>query len=98
MIVEHAILNVKSGQQVEFESSFAKAKQIISRMKGFNWLKLYRYHDESDQYLLLVEWQSVEDHTEGFRKSPQYQQWSSLLHSYYEPFPEVKYYDLIQSC
>jgi len=32
----------------------------------------------------------LEDHTEGFRGSRQYQEWRRLLHSFFEPFPVVE--------
>jgi heme-degrading monooxygenase HmoA len=47
--------------------------------------------------LLLVQWDSLEDHTVGFRGSPQYQQWRELLHRFYEPFPLVEHYELVNS-
>jgi heme-degrading monooxygenase HmoA len=40
----------------------------------------------------LVEWDSTEDHTEGFRKSAEYQRWKDLLHRFYEPFPVVEHF------
>ena len=43
-------------------------------------------------YLLLVEWESIEAHTEGFRGSEEYEQWRSLLHHFYEPFPVVEHF------
>lgn len=47
---------------------------------------------DPDRYLLLVWWTSVESHTEGFRRSPDYQRWRELLHSFYDPFPTVEHY------
>jgi heme-degrading monooxygenase HmoA len=44
--------------------------------------------------LLLVQWGSLEDHTEGFRKSVDYQEWKRLLHHFYDPFPVVEHYRL----
>jgi heme-degrading monooxygenase HmoA len=45
------------------------------------------------QYILLVEWVSIEAHEVGFRQSAQYLQWKSLLHDYYDPFPQVLHYE-----
>ena len=44
------------------------------------------------RYLLLVRWETLEAHTEGFRGSPEYQRWRALLHHFYEPFPTVEHY------
>ncbi len=40
----------------------------------------------------MVFWDRIENHTEGFRKSPEYQQWKTLLHPFYDPMPVVEYY------
>ena len=45
-----------------------------------------------NRYLLLVYWQTLEDHTVGFRRSPEYQTWKKLLHHFYDPFPTVEHY------
>ena len=43
----------------------------------------------------LPNWRSLEDHTVGFRKSDEYQEWRRLLHDFYEPFPEVEHYTCV---
>lgn len=43
--------------------------------------------------MLLVRWQTLEDHTEGFRKSPAYAEWKKRLHHFYDPFPTVEHYE-----
>lgn len=93
MILEQAVLPVKPGQEPEFEAAFEQAKAIISTMPGFRSLTLSRCIERPETYLLLVEWERLEDHTEGFRGSAEYQQWRSLLHHFYEPFPTVEHFD-----
>jgi len=44
------------------------------------------------QFLLLVDWDRLEDHTGGFRLSPEYSEWKALLHSFYDPFPDVQHF------
>ena len=95
VILEHALLQVKSGRSAEFEDAFSRAKQIISSMAGFRRMSLSRCLERPDTYLLLVEWERLEDHVEGFRRSPQYEQWRSLLHDFYDPFPTVEHYEQV---
>ncbi|AQA25907.1 antibiotic biosynthesis monooxygenase family protein [Rhodococcus sp. MTM3W5.2] len=95
MILEHALLQVKSGRSAEFETAFGRAEQIISSMVGFRRLSLSHCLERPGTYLLLVEWDTLADHVEGFRKSPQYAQWSSLLHDFYDPFPTVEHYEQV---
>jgi heme-degrading monooxygenase HmoA len=92
MILELAMLNVRSGHGTAFEAAFAQAKLLIASMPGFVSLDLQKNMKAQDRYVLLVRWRHLEDHTEGFRKSPEYLEWSRLLHHFYEPFPTVEYY------
>jgi heme-degrading monooxygenase HmoA len=97
MILEHALLDVVPGQEVMFETAFAEAKAIISSMKGFVSLRLERCIESPARYLLLVEWETLEDHTEGFRGSPEYERWRELLHHFYDPFPTVEHHETVTS-
>jgi heme-degrading monooxygenase HmoA len=97
MILEHAVLDVIPGQEPEFEESFGRAKAIIASMPGFQSLRLTRCVEHPNRYLLLVEWDRLEDHTDGFRRSPEYEQWRALLHRFYDPFPTVEHYQLVKN-
>jgi heme-degrading monooxygenase HmoA len=95
MILEHALLDVVPSRESEFEEVFGGAKQIISSMPGFRSLRLSRSIEQPNRYLLLVEWDRLEDHIEGFRGSPEYQEWRALLHHFYDPFPTVQHYESV---
>ena len=97
MITELAILFVKDGEQDNFQLDFAKAGQFISSIKGYLGHSLQKCLEHSNKYVLLVNWETIEDHTIGFRQSAVYQQWKSLLHHYYDPFPVVEHYEMIIS-
>ncbi len=92
MIVEHAILPVRAGAEEDFEAAFSRARSLIGVQPGFRSLSLSRSVESPRLYLLLVEWDSVEAHTDGFRKSPEYEQWRALLHHFYDPFPAVEHF------
>ena len=95
MILEVAILTVKSGKERQFEADFATAGQFISSIKGYVKHSLRKCLEQNNKYILLVDWENLEDHTIGFRQSAQYLEWKKLLHNYYAPFPIVEHYELI---
>ena len=95
MILEAASLNVKAGQNDAFEDAFREAQAIIASMPGYRGHELQRCLERKGQYLLLVRWDSVAHHEEGFRKSPQYARWRELLHHFYDPFPTVLHYERV---
>ena len=95
MILEVATLDVKPGMESEFEKVFAQAQNIIKSMRGYISHELRHCIEQESRYLLLVSWETLEDHTEGFRESDEYQQWRELLHHFYDPFPTVEHYTLV---
>jgi len=93
MVLEMAVLQVKAQLGDGFLAAFGQAQGLLEGMPGYRGHQLQRCLEKRDQFLLLVAWDKVEDHTEGFRRSPEYQKWKALLHPYYEPFPEVRHYE-----
>lgn len=97
MITEHVVLPVRPGQEDAFEAAFLHAKTIILGADGCESLTLSRCVERHSTYLLLVQWQSLEDHMIGFRESAAYQEWRSLLHHFYDPAPVVEHYQQVQA-
>jgi heme-degrading monooxygenase HmoA len=93
VILEAAILNVRAGREDEFEVAMSRARPLIAATPGFGGLHVHRCIETPNRYLLLVEWQTLEDHTVGFRQSERYRQWRDLLHHFYDPFPAVEHYE-----
>lgn len=91
-VTEKAVLHVRAGLEEEFEAAFDKAQWIVLSMPGCREVTLSRGVEHQGQYLLLIRWDSVEDHEVGFRQSPEYLEWKALLHHFYEPFPTVEHY------
>jgi heme-degrading monooxygenase HmoA len=92
MILEVAVLDVRAGESADFERAFDEAQRIIASMPGYQRHELQRCLEVANRYLLLVWWNTLEDHTVGFRGSPEYQRWKALLHRFYDPFPTVEHY------
>jgi heme-degrading monooxygenase HmoA len=74
MILEVAILDVVPGQESNFQVSFARARGILSSMPGYISHDLRRCIEKPSRYILLVNWEKLEDHTVRFRGSPEYQE------------------------
>lgn len=97
MVLEVAILDVIPNQEKQFEAAFDKAQNIIANMPGYVSHQLQKCIEKESRYILLVNWETLENHTVGFRQSEQYGKWRALLHHFYDPFPEVEHYKSIYS-
>ena len=95
IVLEVAELPVKTTQSDAFLNAFAQARPLIERQPGFIAIELKPNAAGAEGFLLLVVWQRLEDHTDGFRRSSDYQKWSTLLHPFYDPFPKVNYYSYV---
>ncbi len=79
MILEAARLDVRAGETVPFEAAFRRASSIISAIPGYVSHELHRCLETEGPYLLLVQWERLEDHTVGFRRSAAYQAVAGLV-------------------
>lgn len=96
MILEVAVLHIIPGEKAAFEKAFKKASTIIATSRGYISHKILQCLEKEDQYLLLVNWETLKDHEEGFRNSAPYKEWKKLLHHFYEPFPQVEHYQEVK--
>ncbi|MFM2411249.1 MAG: hypothetical protein RL481_2077 [Pseudomonadota bacterium] len=92
MILEHALLKVRDGEEAEFEAAMFEAKPLIAASPGFLGIEVRRAMEQPGLYLLLVQWESIAHHRDGFRNSDRYRKWSGLLHRFYDSMPRVDYF------
>ena len=95
MILEATMLQVRADEEGAFEEAFRRASSIIAASRGYLSHELHRCIEEEGRYLLLVRWETLDDHTVGFRGSDAYAEWRRLLHHFYDPFPTVEHFDQV---
>ncbi len=92
MILEAFILNVKAGTEAEFEAALRESAPLIRQSPGYISHEVQRCLETPGRYIFLAHWRTLEDHTVGFRTSPQFAQWKALLHHFYESSPTVQHF------
>ena len=92
MILESAMLSIRPGADAAFRDALVKARPLIASSKGFKGIEVRPCIEAPGRFLLLVWWDTLEDHTEGFRGSDRYPKWKALLHHFYDPFPVVEHF------
>ena len=93
MILERALFAIKPGHAEDFALAFAQAAPLIRAAKGCRKAEMHRGIENPDSFILLVEWDSVEDHTDGFRGSDAFTQWRALLGPHFASPPAVEHYE-----
>lgn len=95
MILEVALITIKSEQTQAFEYAFSTAQAIIAGATGYISHQLKRCIEEPNKYVLLIQWKTLEDHTVGFRQSAAFQEWKQQLHHFYDSPALVQHYETL---
>jgi len=93
MVTEIIRYLVTDGKEAEFETAYARAAEILDASPFCLNYKLARSLRETNRYLLLIEWESVSAHLEGFRKSAEFGEFFRLVKPYYRMLEEMEHYE-----
>lgn len=92
MILEAADIRILPGQQLEFERAVLHGLDtVLSKADGFISYEVRHSIESPERYLILISWRSLEDHTVGFRKSPAYETWRTIVGPYFAHSPMVEH-------
>lgn len=95
MILEIAMLKVHAGLESAFEAAMTKAAPVIAGSPGYRGHELQRCIETPGRYVLLVQWETLEAHTVGFRQSPAFGEWRQIIGSYFSEPPVVEHYERV---
>ncbi|MCX7241177.1 MAG: antibiotic biosynthesis monooxygenase [Burkholderiales bacterium] len=96
MILEIADFRIHPGQGAAFEAAIAGAAQtILARSKGCQGYKINRCVENPERYVLEVFWDTLEDHTVGFRQSDAFPQWRAIIGPFFAGPPVVEHFELV---
>ncbi len=93
MVLEHAVITVREGASEAFEAALDRPGRSSPAPPGSVSLSLHRGRGGPDRYLLLVEWETLEDHMVGFRESERFTQWRALIGPFFESPPLVDHFE-----
>ena len=96
MILEIADIRIHPGQNAAFEAAIAHgASEVIAHAKGFKGYKVNRSIESPERYVLQIFWETLEDHTVGFRESSAFTQWRAIVGPFFASAPVVQHFDLV---
>ncbi|MBE0590646.1 MAG: antibiotic biosynthesis monooxygenase [Betaproteobacteria bacterium HGW-Betaproteobacteria-9] len=96
MILEHADIRIDPAKATEFEAAILRgASTVIAQAKGFKGFKVNRSIESPGRYILMIYWDTLEDHTVGFRQSPAFAEWRSIVGPFFLQPPVVEHLELV---
>jgi heme-degrading monooxygenase HmoA len=93
MVLEIADFAVLPGTEDEFAEAVREGVKFLSDTPGFGSVRLTRSVETPTRFVLLVQWDSVEAHTVGFRGSENYTRWRTLVGPFFDGAPHVEHFD-----
>jgi heme-degrading monooxygenase HmoA len=95
MILELADIRIHPGQQAAFEKAIELGlSTVASQAKGFRGAKVNRGIENPERFVLQIFWDTLEDHTVGFRESPQFTEWRAIVGPFFAAPPHVEHFEL----
>ena len=95
MILELADIRIQPGKQAEFEKAIALGLEtVIARAKGFQGAKVNHGIESPERYVLQISWDTLEDHTVGFRESALFTEWRGIVGPFFAAPPSVEHFEL----
>lgn len=91
MVLEIADFDIRPGAEEQFAAAYRQARELLTATPGFVSARMTRGIESPSRFVLLVEWQSVEAHTVGFRGSDRYPRWRELIGPYFAADPKVEH-------
>lgn len=96
MILELADIRIHPGKQAEFDAAIQRGvESVISKAKGFRGYKVNKGVESPERYVLMIFWDTLENHTVDFRQSPAFQQWRAIVGGYFAAPPAVEHFTLL---
>ena len=95
MIVETATIAVQPGREDEFVGALEDAKLVLAQAHGWRDITVHRGIERPSVFLLAITWETLEDHTEGFRGGALFGQWRALIGPYFAEPPEVEHWTVL---
>lgn len=96
MILELADIRIAPGKQAEFDAAIKKGVDtVISKAKGFRGYKINKSIETPERYVLMIFWDTVENHTVDFRGSPAFQEWRAIVGPFFATPPVVEHLTLL---
>jgi heme-degrading monooxygenase HmoA len=96
MILELADIRIHPGQNAAFEEAIQRGlNAVIGNAKGCQGYKVNRGLESPERYILQVFWDTLEDHTVGFRQSDAFTQWRAIVGPFFASPPVVEHFDLV---
>jgi heme-degrading monooxygenase HmoA len=96
MVTERAELPIASGREAEFERQFPAAGALIRQAPGCQSVALSRGVENSSKYLLLVQWNTLEDHR-AFARSDALVRFRDLVGAFFAGKPATEHFQPLLS-
>lgn len=96
MILEIADIRIAPGKQAEFDKAVQLGiETVASKAKGFRGYKVNRGVESPERYILMIYWETLENHTVDFRQGPQFAQWRAIVGPFFAVPPVVEHFELV---
>ena len=96
VVLEVAEIYVTPGREAEFTAAYRKARELVAASPGLRSIRMTQGIETPSRFVLLIEWDSVEAHEQGFRQTERYRKWREAIGPYFSRPPLVEHFDEVE--
>jgi len=96
MILEIADITIQAGKNAEFDVAIERGvREVIAGAVGFRSFKIQKGIENPQRYVLMIEWETLDNHMVDFRNSPAYAKWREIVGPFFASPPVVQHFQLL---
>ena len=97
MIVEYIRYTIPEAQQGSFEQGYAQAAVSLNESQHCLRYELTQCVEDNTAYILRIEWDSLDGHLQGFRRSHEFRRFFSAIQPFVTMITEMRHYNVTLS-
>lgn len=94
MVIERAQMSIKPGEEAAFDHAMVKGRALLAAARGCHSVTLLRGIENPSTYMLLLEWETVDDHVD-FTSTPEFARFREMAGPFFAEAPQMEHFAVV---
>ena len=93
MVIEYIRYSIPEDRRTDFERAYAEAAPVLDGSEHCLRYEVSHGVEEPERYVVRIEWDSIEGHEQGFRRSPAFRTFFAAVRPFFDDIEEMHHYE-----
>jgi quinol monooxygenase YgiN len=94
VVIEYIRYRIPPDDRDRFEAAYRDAAASLDASEHCLGFELSHGVEEPEHYILRIEWDSLDGHEQGFRRSPEFQPFLAAVRPFIDDIEEMRHYSV----